>query len=217
MPSPGSMKPARHDHIVGAKRGERCPTPRRANREAERGAKPGRRDRVDGSWSQTALLTSAHEQRRRGGSTEHEGSDPLRPADLVAGDHYGVGLAQLGRIDLAESLHSVDVESRARRVRDARHAIAQQGRKFLGAKAVLQQRFDATPKTSELRRNANPRIAAAHTPERVQAIRNLLAFLRDYRAAWHAWRHGKRDQVFPAGTYALRIHARVACAPACPA
>ena len=63
----------------------------------------------------------------------------------------------------------------------------------------------------------NPLIAAAHTPERVQAIRNLLAFLRDYRAAWHAWRHGKREQVFPAGTYALRIYARVACAPACPA
>jgi len=48
----------------------------------------------------------------------------------------------------------------------------------------------------------------------VQAIRNLLAFLRDYRAAWHAWRHGNREQLFPAGTYALRIYARVACAPA---
>jgi putative transposase len=104
-----------------------------------------------------------------------------------------------------------------RRVREARAAIARQGRKFLGAKAVRQQAFDAVPKTTEPRRNPNPRIAAAHTPERVQAIRNLLAFLRDYRAAWHAWRHGKRDQVFPAGTYALRIYARVACAPACPA
>ncbi len=104
-----------------------------------------------------------------------------------------------------------------RRVRDAREALVRQGRKFLGAKAVLQQCFDAVPKTTEPRRNPNPRIAAAHTPERVQAIRNLLAFLRDYRAAWHAWRHGKREQLFPAGTYALRIYARVACAPACPA
>ncbi len=104
-----------------------------------------------------------------------------------------------------------------RRVRQAREALAQQGRKFLGHKAVLRQPFDAVPKTTELRRNPSPRIAAAHTPERVQAIRNLMAFLRDYGAAWHAWRHGKRDQVFPAGTYALRIYARVACAPACPA
>lgn len=103
-----------------------------------------------------------------------------------------------------------------RHVRAARQALVSQGRKFLGAKAVLQQNFDDAPKTTELRRNPNPRIAAAHTPERVQAIRNLVAFLRAYRDAWQAWRLGKRDQVFPAGTYALRVYARVACAPAVP-
>lgn len=74
----------------------------------------------------------------------------------------------------------------------------------------------ASPKTSEPRRNPHPRIAARHTPERVQAIQSLMAFLRAYRAAWHAWRHGKREQVFPAGTYALRVYARFACMPACP-
>jgi putative transposase len=120
---------------------------------------------------------------------------------------------QLDQAQLARHLATA-VE---RRVREARAALARQGRKFLGAKAVLQQAFDAAPQTTEPRRNPNPRIAAAHPPERVQAIRNLLAFMRDYRAAWHAWRHGKREQVFPAGTYALRIYARVACAPACPA
>ena len=104
-----------------------------------------------------------------------------------------------------------------RHVRNAREALARAGRKFLGAKAVRQQPVHATPHTSEPRRNPNPRIAAHHRPERVQAIRNLMAFQRAYRAAWHAWRHGKREQVFPAGTYALRIYARVACAPACPA
>jgi putative transposase len=104
-----------------------------------------------------------------------------------------------------------------RHVRNAREALAREGRKFLGAKAVRQQPFHATPHTSEPRRNTNPRIAARHRPEREQAIRNLMAFQRAYRAAWHAWRHGKREQVFPAGTYALRIYARVACAPACPA
>jgi putative transposase len=108
-------------------------------------------------------------------------------------------------------------EAVERHVRDARHALAQQGRKFLGVKAVLQQPFDAVPKADEPRRNPKPRIAAVHPAQRFRAIRGLIAFLRAYRAAWHAWRHGKHDQVFPAGTYALRIYARVSCAPACPA
>jgi hypothetical protein len=119
------------------------------------------------------------------------------------------------QLDTAQLAHHLAAAIQ-RRVRDARRALAQQGRKFLGAKTVLQQSFEASPKTNEPRRNPHPRIAARHTPERVQAIQSLMAFLRAYRAAWHAWRHGKREQVFPAGTYALRVYARVACMPACP-
>ncbi len=104
-----------------------------------------------------------------------------------------------------------------RHVGAARDALREADRKFLGPKAVLQQPFDAVPKSTELRRNPSPRIAAKHTPERVQAIRHLLDFIKRYRAAWHAWRAGERDTTFPQGTYALRIYARVACAPACPA
>ncbi len=119
------------------------------------------------------------------------------------------------QLDLAELARHLAAAIQ-RRVRDARQALARQGRKSLGAKAVLQQSFEASPKTSELRRNPHPRIAAHHTPERVQAIQSLMAFLHAYRAAWQAWRQGKREQIFPAGTYSLRIHARVACTPACP-
>jgi hypothetical protein len=102
------------------------------------------------------------------------------------------------------------------RVRNARQTFADQGRKFLGHKVVLRQTFDSTPKSTEPRRNPSPRIAARRTPDRVQAIQHLLDFVRRYRAAWHAWRAGARDTIFPAGTYALRVYARVACAPACP-
>jgi putative transposase len=115
---------------------------------------------------------------------------------------------QLDVIRLARHL----ADAVERRVREARQNLAEQGRAFLGAKAVLQQHFEAVPNTVEPRRNPSPRIAAAHTPERV-----LQAFLREYRSAWLAWRSGKRDHVFPSGTYALRVYARVACAPACPA
>ena len=103
-----------------------------------------------------------------------------------------------------------------RHVRDARSAMEEQGRKFIGARAVLQQAFDAIPTSTEPRRGPNPRIAGRHTPARVQAISHLADFCRRYRSAWTAWRSGARDTLFPSGTYALRIYARVACAPACP-
>jgi putative transposase len=103
-----------------------------------------------------------------------------------------------------------------RHVSEARRRLACKGRSFLGAKAILRQSFNAVPKTTEPRRNPSPRIAAKHTPERVQVIQRLLDFVRRYRIAWRAWRAGARDTPFPAGTYSLRVYARVACTPACP-
>jgi putative transposase len=90
------------------------------------------------------------------------------------------------------------------------------GQTFVGRNAVLRQSCSASPKTRERGRNPSPRIAAKSIPERVGAIRRMLDFVRRYRVAWNDWRAGKRDAVFPAGTYALRIYARVACAPAVP-
>jgi REP element-mobilizing transposase RayT len=104
-----------------------------------------------------------------------------------------------------------------RHLHAARTAILKQGRKFLGPKAILQQSFDAVPISQEPRRNVSPRIAGNNPVKRVEAIRRLLDFCRRYRSAWTAWRSGARDTSFPAGTYSLRVHARVACAPACPA
>jgi putative transposase len=103
------------------------------------------------------------------------------------------------------------------RVRAAREHMRQQGKTFLGAKAVLRQAFSDAPTKPAPRRNPSPRIAAYNTPERVNAIRRMLKFVREYREALIAWRNGDRCVLFPAGTYALRIHARVACAPAVPA
>ena len=82
---------------------------------------------------------------------------------------------------------------------------------------VLRQAFSAVPTTPAPRRNPNPRIASHRTAERISAIQRMLKFLHGYREAFTAWRNGHRAVLFPAGTYALRIHARVACAPAVPA
>jgi putative transposase len=102
-------------------------------------------------------------------------------------------------------------------VRAARELMRQQGRAFVGARDVLRQAFSAVPTTPAPRRNPNPRIASHRTRERISAIRRLLKFVHDYREAFTAWRNGDRSVMFPAGTYALRIHARVACVPAMPA
>ena len=106
---------------------------------------------------------------------------------------------------------------RPSRVKRAREDMALRGLPFLGRNAVLRQSFSAVPKTPAPRRNPSPRIAAKSTPARVDAIRRMLEFLRQYRAAWCEWRDGNRAAVFPLGTYALRIYARVACAQAVPA
>ena len=140
---------------------------------------------------------------------DHEGALPealtlkfVRPRILVS-----LGDAQL------QARLNAEV---AKRVKRAREDMMLRGLPFVGRDAVLRQAFSAVPKTPAPRRNPSPRIAARSTPERVHAIRRMLDFVREYRAVWHDWRNGNRAAVFPLGTYALRIYARVACAPALP-
>jgi len=102
-------------------------------------------------------------------------------------------------------------EEVAERVRVAREEMAQRGQSFLGRESVLRQSVDASPKTKAPRRNPSPRIAGKSSVARVAAIRRMCEFFRAYRSAWNEWRHGNRDAKFPAGTYALRIYARVTC------
>ena len=61
-----------------------------------------------------------------------------------------------------------------RLVRKAREALAQQGRRFVGAKAVRQQPVDTIPSTTVPRRTPNPRIASPHTAEGGHAVRRLV-------------------------------------------
>ncbi len=128
---------------------------------------------------------------------------------------------QFVRPQIFASLSDAELYARLRdavaaRVRDAREDMARCGRSFLGRESVLRQSFEASPKTKAPRRNASPRIAAKSSAERVAAIRRMHAFFCAYRAAWNEWRQGNPNALFPAGTYALRIYARVRCAEAAP-
>jgi len=97
-------------------------------------------------------------------------------------------------------------------VQRARQDLENRGQHFLGREGVLRQAFSAVPKAPAPRRNPNPRIAAKSTPARVEAIKRMIQFVKEYCAARLSWRAGNRNVTFPAGTYALRIHAGVVCA-----
>jgi hypothetical protein len=105
-------------------------------------------------------------------------------------------------------------EAVATRVQRTRKDMQLRSLPFLGRTAVLRQAFSATPRTPAPRRNPSPRIASKSTPARIRAIQRMLAFVKEYRVALLSWRAGNRNVTFPAGTYALRIHAGIACAQA---
>jgi hypothetical protein len=91
------------------------------------------------------------------------------------------------------------------------------GQMFVGPSGILRQMFTKTPSEAAVPRQFKPRVAARRLGARIDALRSFAMFVRSYRSAFEAWRTGQRTVLFPAGTYALRIYARVACAPACPA
>ena len=99
-------------------------------------------------------------------------------------------------------------------LRRAHQRLADSGGRFLGAKAIVTQTADTTPKTPASRGDVNPRIAVKSPVPRIRALQRIRDFARAYREAWLRWRDGARNAIFPAGTYALRVHCGVACASA---
>ena len=94
-----------------------------------------------------------------------------------------------------------------------REQLKDDGRCFLGRRAVLKQDPFGTPQSREPRRGLNPRVAGRDRERRREALAQIKAFLADYREAWLKFRDGIRDVVFPHGTYALRLHQGVCCGP----
>jgi REP element-mobilizing transposase RayT len=91
--------------------------------------------------------------------------------------------------------------------------LAANGRGFLGPKRVCAQQPTARPRTRETRRGLSPQVAGGGTGLRTAMLDRLKTFVAAYRQAWQCWRKGAHDVLFPAGTYALRVHAGVRCEP----
>jgi hypothetical protein len=97
--------------------------------------------------------------------------------------------------------------------RAAVHASAENRSSAAGARAIAERSLPR-PRSSSGALKLNPRIAAIDTHSRMEAISRLRDFVHRYRDAWKRWRRGKRDVVFPAGTYLLRVVHGACCAPA---
>ncbi len=95
-----------------------------------------------------------------------------------------------------------------------RKRIANAKGRYLGMPFILRQRLDATPKTYAKRFGLSPRVGAKNRWARVEAVRRLKTFYREYRDALEAWLGGKHKTEFPYGTYQLKHQANVCCAAA---
>lgn len=122
------------------------------------------------------------------------------------------------RLTLPSCFESVDefqrLVSRATSDLEAEHrrrAQAEQ-RSFLGCARILAQSPFARPTTVEPRGGLIPRVAASDPEIRAAEITRERAFRKAYREAWGDRQGGKRDVVFPAGTYLLRVMHGARCA-----
>lgn len=87
------------------------------------------------------------------------------------------------------------------------------GRKFLGRRAVLKQSRYASATSWEKRRGLKPRIKCKDKWLRIAAIQRFQQFCIEHRDAFERFKDGVRNVVFPSGTYWMRVHANVRCAP----
>jgi putative transposase len=84
---------------------------------------------------------------------------------------------------------------------------------FLGVRGIMQQRPTGKPSSREKRFGINPKVAAKNKWLRIEALQRNKEFLFQYREALKRWRNGDREVLFPAGTYALRVHSSAKCEP----
>lgn len=96
---------------------------------------------------------------------------------------------------------------------EGRQDVLASGRTFLGRRGVLRQDRFASATSWEGRRTLKPRLKCRAKWLRIGAIKRLQRFYTDHREALKRFRDGARDVLFPAGTYWMRVHACVHCAP----
>ena len=113
--------------------------------------------------------------------------------------------------DSAEGFRALLQANLASREQEAAQRLSREGRRFMGARRVLEQDPLSRATTEEPRGQLKPRIACSDPELRKEAIARLRMFLSSYRAAWQTFACGIRDALFPHGTYWMRVAFAVRC------
>jgi putative transposase len=115
----------------------------------------------------------------------------------------------------AERAASSIADAVARHRAEARARRAEEGRGFLGMKRVLAADVWTRPATPPRRAGFEPTFKGVIAEALAEARKVLLAFRRAYAAAMEEFRAGRRDAVFPPGTYLMRRRLGCPCDRAC--
>jgi len=107
------------------------------------------------------------------------------------------------------------LEERIRR-NEEEHArrLETEGRTLPAPAALRAVDWRSAPTTPAPRPTRNPNIAAKDPAVRVAALERQRAFRAEHAEAMAAWRRGRRDVVFPAGTWWMCVYHSARCHPA---
>ena len=85
----------------------------------------------------------------------------------------------------------------------------QEGKKVLGWRKVVAQHFLALPARPEAMFGRTPSFSASSKWARIAAAQVRDDFMKAYRKALKAFRNGKRQVLFPEGTWLMKVRFRV--------
>ncbi len=83
----------------------------------------------------------------------------------------------------------------------------------MGAKRIKAQNPESKSRTPLPRRQLNPRIACRDKAKRIEMLKVIQQFWADHKEALELFCDGKRDVVFPSGTYKMQEFFNVRCEP----
>jgi hypothetical protein len=148
------------------------------------------------------------------GAVVRVGGDVLRPsnANTASIHRFLTTLADAGFEGASEQRWTQAIrEGVCAKEKEYARARAKVGRRALGVRGVISQRWWSRPKPNEPRRKMSPRVASTNKWKRIEALLENKYFLRAYREAREKLVAGIKNVLFPPGTYWLKRFAEVAC------